>query len=86
MADVAPGLPQPTSPWNFRVIELPGRLVIRRVDYAVGGIVPLYFSKAEPQFSCAPDDSDHFVRLLNAIAEALTKPSLVEEDFKGLIS
>ena len=69
--------------WDFRVIELPGRLTIRRVEYDMAGH-PLAFSKDVPEVYGA--DGDELLAIINALAEALTKPSLVEGDFMGLVS
>lgn len=68
--------------WDFRVIELPGKMSVRRVEYDMEG-KPLSFGKSAPEVY--GQDGDELLLVINALAEALTKESLLEADFKGLI-
>ena len=66
-------------PWNYRVIEWPnGKLAIRRVTYDAPGGNPVFCSGASPQIKGR--DGDELLLMLNALAEALTKPSLLESE------
>lgn len=64
--------------WNYRVIEWPnGKLAIRRVTYSAPD-VPIWASAASPQIEA--HDGDELLLILNALAEALTKPSLLQSE------
>lgn len=76
LAQVAPA-------WNYRVIELKnGRLAIRRVTYDKPGGEPVLISGASPVME--GKDGDELLLILNALAEALTKESLMDGEVGGL--
>jgi hypothetical protein len=76
------GMVQVGPKWAFRVVELPGKMVVRRVEFDLAG-KPLSFSKEPPEVY--GQDGDELLAVINALAEALVHPSLVESDFVGLV-
>jgi hypothetical protein len=71
--------------YDYRVVELGVgddlTLAIRRVDYDSNG-KPISFHRASPRIENRSGDG--LVALLNDLAMALTKPSLVESDFEDV--
>lgn len=70
----------PPSLANYRVVETrnPPPFVIRRIVYNAKGEPVSHHAVEIAGFS-----ADHLTDVLNEIAYALTKPSLLESDFKA---